>query len=83
MNFKSKKTPLLILGITSILCSRSMFVFFDDTEGPNLLIVMVMAAVIYFLSLIVYLFKFSSLHKLLLSFSVQILLVTVFYFSLR
>jgi hypothetical protein len=47
MYFKSKKTSLLILGITSIICSRTMFVFFDDPEGPNLLIVFVAALVLY------------------------------------
>lgn len=31
--------------------SRTMFSFFDDPEGPNLLVVVVMAGVIYFLSL--------------------------------
>ncbi len=35
----SKKTSLLILGTTSVVCSRVMFSFFNDPEGPNLLVV--------------------------------------------
>lgn len=53
MNFKSKKTSLLILGIASIVCSRAMFFFFNDPEGPNLLVVTGAAAIIFLLLLIV------------------------------
>ncbi|MDQ5949350.1 MAG: hypothetical protein QG589_476 [Patescibacteria group bacterium] len=60
MYFKSKKISLFILGITSLVCSRAMFVFFNDPEGPNLLVVVGMAGVIYFLSLVVYIFNTST-----------------------
>jgi len=65
--FKSNKTLLLILGATSILCSRVMFLLFNDPEGPNLLVVTGMAVIVYFLSLAVYLFSAptTSLKKLL------------------
>jgi len=84
MYFKSKKISLIILGITAITCSRVMFALFDDPEGPNLLVVTVMALIIYFLSLTTYLFNFSTtgLKRLLLVISTQIIIVTIFYFFL-
>lgn len=85
MYLKSKKASLLILGITSIVCSRTMFLSFNDPEGPNLLIVIVMAAILYFLSLIVYSFDrpTTGLKKLLLAIFVQIVIVTGLYFFLK
>ena len=72
-----------------------MFLFIDDPEGPNLLIVVVLAMILYFLSLTIY--KFSSSipkfnlvlplptnHKRLLSIVIiQMLLVVTFYFCLH
>jgi hypothetical protein len=86
----SKKTTLLTLGITSLICSRAMFFFFDDPEGPNLLIVTVAAAVIYTLSLALYRYRPQRLlsrtstpsKKLLLTIFIQILLATLFLFLL-
>ena len=54
MNFKPKKTSLLILGIVSVVCSRIVFMLIDDPEGPNLLIVLGLAAVIFAISVAVY-----------------------------
>lgn len=75
MNFQSKKTALIILGVTALLISRAIFWFFNDPEGPNLLIVFVMAAILYFLSLATYSFNrsSSSLKKLLLAIFIQII----------
>jgi hypothetical protein len=83
-----KKISLLILGLTAILCSRAMFLFFNDPEGPNLLVVMGMAVIVYFLSLAVYLLGSSTLlltgiKRLLLVIFIQIILVTGFYFFLN
>lgn len=83
MNFKSKKISLLILGITAIMFSRAMFMFFNDPEGPNLLIVVVAAMIIYSLSLTAYLLNLSSHKKLLLAIFIQILVVTASYFCLN
>lgn len=83
MNFKSKRTALLILGVTSIVCSRTMFQFFDDPEGPNLLVVMVTALIVYSASLGVYASNFRGVVKLLLAIFVQILLVGCGYFLLH
>jgi hypothetical protein len=81
MYFKSKKISLLILGATAIVCSRTMLVSFDDPEGPNLLIVMVMAGIVYFLSLSVYVFNYptTGLKRLLLAIFVQIVTVTALF----
>ena len=78
----SKKASLLILGITSVACSRAMFSFFNDPEGPNLLIVMGMAVIVYFLSLTAYFFVPSAtgLKRFLLAISIQIIIVTGLYF---
>lgn len=87
MNFNSKKSFLIISGITSVTLSRLMFVFFDDPEGPNLLVVFVMALVIYAISFVAHKFFFSkkaySFSHILLSVLVQVISVIILYFSLR
>jgi hypothetical protein len=84
MSFTSKKISLLILGITSLVCSRTLFLFFNDPEGPNLLVVIGMAAIIFFLSLAAYAFcsSVTQFKRILITISVQILLVIGFYFLL-
>lgn len=81
MNISSKKTSHVILGITAIACSKVLFFLFNDPEGANLLIVVVMALILYFLSLSVYAFKLQTTptKKLLIAVCIQILLVGVFY----
>lgn len=74
---KSKKISLLILGLTAIAFSRIMFVFFNDPEGPNLLIVTVAAAIVYFLSLAAYLFNLPETKRFLLAIFIQIIIVTL------
>lgn len=83
----SKKTSLVILAITSILFSRALFSFFNDPEGPNLLIVTVMSAIVYALSLAAYKYlpviKQDGAKKLSVLVLVQVIIVTVLYFCLR
>jgi hypothetical protein len=55
MHFNFKNRSLLVLAITALACSRAIFAFIDDPEGPNLLVVTTMAAVIYLISSAVYL----------------------------
>ncbi len=50
----SKRFALAILVLTSLVCSRTMFLLFDDPEGPNLLVVTVGATIIYSISLVTY-----------------------------
>lgn len=80
MNLNSKNTQILILGITSIICSRVMFAFFDDPEGPNLLVVIVAAMVLYSLSIVVYSFSFEKRNIVLNSSTVNYkkLLIAIF-----
>lgn len=84
MNLKSKKLPLMILGITSILCSRMTFLFFNDPEGPNLLVVLGLAAILYFPSVAIYAFKSSASNRkrLLLAISAQMLIAVILYLTL-
>jgi hypothetical protein len=84
MNFKSNKTLLLISGITSIVLSRVLFSFLNDPEGPNLLVVMVMAAIVFAVSLVGYLLipSLMGIKRLSLAVLIQILLVSAFYFFL-
>lgn len=73
MSFLSKRISLFILGITALFCSRAMFLFLDDPEGPNLLIVFVMAIALYVPSFIVF-SRYSDRKAVnfLLAFLVQI-----------
>ena len=86
MNFTSRKASLFIWAVTALACSRALFAFFNDPEGPNLLIVLVTAIIIYALSYaVVYLVaaSLSNLKRLVLGIFVQMLLVTILYFFLR
>lgn len=85
MYFKSKKISLIILGLTAIICSKVFFALLNDPEGSNLLIVTVMALILYFISLTIYLFNFSitGIKKLLLAVSVQIVIVAILYLFLN
>jgi hypothetical protein len=86
MNFNSKKTSLIILGIASLLCSRATFAFFNDPEGPNLLIVTVFAAILFVLTMAVNRYclpvKQDGLKRLLLLIGVEILIAAGFYLFL-
>lgn len=86
MNFNSKKTFLITSAITAVIFSRLMFVFFDDPEGPNLLVVFVMALFIYAISFIVHKFFFSnklnSYNQFLILILVQFITIIILYFCL-
>jgi hypothetical protein len=86
VNLKSKNISLVILGATAILCSRTLFFFFNDPEGPNLLIVAGLAMAIYFLSFAAYVFvpsKVKGLKRLAVVVCVQILSVIGLYFLMK
>ena len=86
VNSKSKNISLVILGATAILCSRTLFFFFNDPEGPNLLIVGGLALAIYLLSFAAYVFvpsKMKGLKKLSVIVCVQILSVIGLYFIMK
>jgi len=76
----------MILGVTAIICSRMLFFFFNDPEGPNLLIVAAFAMVVYFLSFAAYVFspsKIKGLKRLSLVICIQILSVIGIYFCMK
>jgi len=81
MSPTAKKTSLLLLGITALTCSRTLFFLFRDPEGPNLLVVTVLALLLYVASFIVWSFvpATSAIRKLLLCICTQILIVTGLY----
>ena len=88
MHFTARKRSLLILAITSIVFSRAIFFFFNDPEGPNLLVVTVMAVLFYILSLILFIavssvLPVAGLKRLLLVILIQILLAVGLYLLLR
>jgi hypothetical protein len=87
MHVNFKNGSLLILVITAFACSRIMFAFFNDPEGPNLLVVTGMAAIIYLVSSAAYL---SNITPSLTGFKrssaaivIQMLIATGFYLGLR
>lgn len=81
MYFNSKKMSLLLLAITAVVCSRVLFLFFNDPEGPNLLIVIGTAVIVYGISLAAYSFNptTTTLKKSLLAICIQILVVSGLY----
>lgn len=83
MLFTSKKVSLIALAITALIFSRAMFFFFNDPEGPNLLVVMGAAAIVYVVSLAPYASgsPAAGSKKFWLAIVIQILLVAALYFA--
>ncbi len=68
---------LIALGITALIFSRSFFFFQHDPEGPNLVVVLGVALMVYIVSLTAYMVATSSLRKLWSAICIQLLLVGV------
>jgi len=80
MPFASKKTSLLFLGITALASSRTLFFLFHDPEGPNLLIVTVLAMLLYVASFIVWrIVPATTAKKLVFAICTQVFIVTGLY----
>ena len=81
MPLESKKTSLLLLVITALACSRALFFFFHDPEGPNLLTVTVLALILYGASFLAWRFipATTTSKKLLFAICTQLLIVTGLY----
>jgi hypothetical protein len=76
----------MILGATAIICSRMLFLFFNDPEGPNLLIVTGLTMAVYFLSFVAYVYspsKMKGLKRLSVVICIQILSVIGLYFCMK
>ena len=78
---ESKKASLLLLAIAAFVCSRTLFFLFHDPEGPNLLIVTVLALLLYGASVLAWRFipATSTSKKLLVAICTQLLIVTGLY----
>jgi len=78
---------LLILAVTAVASSRAVFAFFHDPEGPNLIVVIGLAAFIYLLCLVFYLSNavrmLTSLRRLLFAIFIQIIGAIGFYLIMR
>lgn len=87
MNFTSKKTQLIILAITALILSRIPFFFFNDPEGPNLLVVLGTAVIVYVISLAAYLLypfkKQEGTKGFPLAIAIQIVVIALFYFCFK
>ncbi|HEY2860574.1 MAG TPA: hypothetical protein VGJ21_19295 [Terracidiphilus sp.] len=81
MPMKSKRTSLLLLVVTALVCSRALFFFFNDPEGPNLLIVTVLALILYSASFIAWRFlpATTASKKLFFAICTQLLIVIGLY----
>ena len=82
-NFKVGKVSLLILGVTAFVFSRTLFALFNDSEGPNPVVITVAAAAVFFPSLAAYLANLSKVKKLLVAIIIQALIAAAMYFSLK
>ncbi|MBL8158797.1 hypothetical protein JNK62_04655 [bacterium] len=88
MSLESRKVQSLILFLTALVCSRTMFVSFNDPEGPNLLVIAVGAVVICAASWIANRFvpaisRSKGIAKILLMIAVQAVVTTILYFALK
>lgn len=81
MPLESKKASFLPLVITAFACSRALFFLFHDPEGPNLLIVTVLALLLYGASFIAWRFipATTASKELLFAIGTQLLIVTGLY----
>lgn len=77
----TKTSIILLLVITALVLSRALFFFFHDPEGPNLLIVTILALILYSASFIAWKFipTASASKKLLFAICTQVLIVTGLY----
>jgi hypothetical protein len=87
MHVSSRNSSLLILAITALTCSRSVFALFHDPEGPNILVVTVLAALIYLISAAAYLSNawpsLAGLRRTLAAVFIQIGVAAFLYLALR
>jgi len=81
MQFTSTKKPLFLLGVTAFTCSRTFFFLLHDPEGPNLLIVTVLAMLLYVASFIAWRFipAMTASKKLFFAICTQVLIVAGLY----
>ncbi len=84
MSLNSKRTSIWVLVVTAFVNSRVVFALFDDPEGPNLLIVTVLAVFLFIPSFVVFgrSAQTALSRKLPLAVLTQVLLGVCFYILL-
>ena len=87
MSYLVRNSSLLILAITAFACSRLMFAFFQDPEGPNLLVVTAAAVVILLVSSAIYFSNacpsLTGFKRSLAAIFIQMIVATGLYLVLR
>lgn len=87
MRFTPKTGWLLLLAGTAVVCSRAVFALFHDPEGPNLLVVVGLAVVLYVPSAAAYTSKMLSAlrgtQRGATAILIQIVIAAVLYFGVR
>lgn len=82
----SSHISLIVRGGSALVLSRMFFVFINDPEGPNLLVVVVLAAVLFVVSLAAYARSafpaLSDVKRLLFAVFIQIVMVAALVFWL-
>jgi hypothetical protein len=76
----------MMLAVTAIICSRMLFFFFNDPEGPNLLVVAGLALAVFLLSSAAYIFspfKINGIKRLSAVICIQMLSVIGLYFCMK
>jgi hypothetical protein len=90
----SKRISFLVLAVTALVLSRVIFMFIDDPEGPNLLVVFVGAFIIALPSLVLFVpggarfqniipASFSATQRFLLGILIQVFTAGVVLFIIR
>ncbi len=85
MNPSHKKASLITLGLTSLTLSRAWFALINDPEGPNLLIVIVLAAILFVIARATFKplsVKWGSLKGVATAIGVQIVVGVLLYMVL-
>lgn len=87
MQSSFKNGSLLVLAVTAIACSRATFAFIHDPEGPNLVVIIGMAVLIYVISAAIYLSNFAPslarFKRTSVTIFIQIFVAAGFYLGLR
>lgn len=85
MDFNSKKASTIVSGIVSLVLSMAWFSFINDPEGPNLLVIAVLALILYFSSLAVgsFITHATGLKRLLFVIGIQIIIAIGLYFLMN
>lgn len=83
----NQKYLVLMLAVPAVLCSRTVFALFHDPEGPNVLVVIMLATVIYLVAAAAYLSNLlpslTGFKRGLAAVFVQIVVATSIFLILR